>query len=46
LTTHPVVAGSGKRLFEPGDPQTRLTLVEGSITSKGNTMTTYAVKKG
>jgi dihydrofolate reductase len=42
LTTHPVVAGSGRRLFEPGDPQTRLTLVDSSRTSKGNTMTTYA----
>ena len=25
LMTHPVVAGSGRRLFEAGDPTTRLT---------------------
>ena len=33
LTTHPVVAGSGRRLFESGDPLTRLTLLESSTTS-------------
>ena len=44
LTTHPVVAGSGRRLFEPGDPRTRLRLLRGSTTSSGNTMLTYAVR--
>ncbi|WP_407344464.1 dihydrofolate reductase family protein [Pengzhenrongella phosphoraccumulans] len=41
LTTHPVVAGTGRRLFETGDPQTRLTLLDSSTTSKGNTITVY-----
>ena len=45
LTTHPVVAGSGRRLFEPGDPLTRLTLLESSTTSKGNTITTYGLRR-
>jgi len=44
LTTHPVVAGSGRRLFEPGDPQTRLTLLASSTTSKGNTIATYGLR--
>ena len=42
LTTHPVVAGSGRRLFEPNDPQTCLELTSASTTSKGNIMATYA----
>jgi dihydrofolate reductase len=41
LTTHPVIAGTGRRLFETGDPQTRLTLLDSSTTSKGNTITVY-----
>ncbi|RYV51111.1 dihydrofolate reductase family protein [Pengzhenrongella frigida] len=45
LTTHPVVAGSGRRLFEPGDPQTRLTLLDSSTTSKGNTIAVYGPRR-
>lgn len=41
LMIHPVVAGNGKRLFEPGDPQTRLKLVDSSITRSGNAILTY-----
>ena len=39
--THPVVAGSGRRLFQDGDPTTRLVLLDQSRTSKGNVITTY-----
>jgi dihydrofolate reductase len=35
LMTHPVVAGSGRRLFEAGDPTTRLSLTEQYRTAKG-----------
>ena len=41
LMTHPVVAGSGRRLFQDGDPTTRLVLLDQSRTSKGNVITTY-----
>lgn len=46
LTVHPVVAGPGRRLFEPGDPMTRLTLVDGEVTSAGNAILTYARRAG
>ena len=41
LITHPVVAGEGRHLFEPGDPTTRLKLQSSRITSKGNVVATY-----
>lgn len=44
LMTHPVVAGSGRHLFEPGDPVTRLTLTGSQITSKGNAILDYALR--
>ncbi|WP_072802060.1 dihydrofolate reductase family protein [Rhodococcoides yunnanense] len=44
LMTHPVIAGSGRRLFEPGDPPTRLELQSFRTTSAGNTITTYGVR--
>lgn len=46
LMTHPVVAGSGRRLFEDGDPLTRLALQDQSRTSKGNVISTYARLEG
>jgi dihydrofolate reductase len=47
LITHPVVAGQGRRhLFEPGDPVTRLDLLDCMRTSKGNVVTTYGVRAG
>jgi dihydrofolate reductase len=46
LMIHPVIAGSGRRLFGPEDPTTRLTLQESSITSKGNAILTYGVRGG
>jgi dihydrofolate reductase len=42
LMIHPVIAGSGRRLFEATDPTTRLELVESTITSKGNAVLTYS----
>jgi dihydrofolate reductase len=46
LITHPVIAGSGKRhLFELTDPTTRLDLVSSERTSKGNVVSTYALRK-
>ena len=44
LITHPVVAGSGRRLFEATDPLTRLELKRSVITSKGNVVVTYGLK--
>jgi dihydrofolate reductase len=46
LITHPVVAGAGRRhLFEPGDPATRLELLDCYRTSKGNVVSTYAPRQ-
>jgi dihydrofolate reductase len=44
LITHPVVAGAGRRLFEPTDPTTRLELRGNTRTSKGNVVSTYGVR--
>ncbi|HEU4668093.1 MAG TPA: dihydrofolate reductase family protein [Arthrobacter sp.] len=41
LMTHPVIAGSGRRLFQDRDPTTRLVLQDESRTSKGNVISTY-----
>ncbi|HQZ13541.1 MAG TPA: dihydrofolate reductase family protein [Devosia sp.] len=46
LITHPVIAGSGKRhLFDAADPTTKLELVSTERTSKGNVVSTYALRK-
>lgn len=42
LMIHPAIAGSGRKLFEPTDPATRLRLVDSTVTSKGNVLNTYA----
>ena len=45
LITHPVVAGEGRRhLFQPGDTVTRLELKASERTSKGNVVSTYALR--
>lgn len=45
LITHPVIAGGDRRhLFQPGDPTTRLHLVNELRTSQGNVVTTYSLK--
>jgi dihydrofolate reductase len=46
LMTHPVVAGTGRRLFEDGDPTTRLVLQDQRSTSKGNVISTYSRLEG
>jgi dihydrofolate reductase len=43
LTTHPVVTGTGRRLFDDGTDLTRLTLVDSAITSVGNAVLTYSL---
>ncbi|MBT2593948.1 dihydrofolate reductase family protein [Arthrobacter sp. ISL-72] len=44
LMVHPVVAGSGRRLFEDGDPVTRLELQDSQRTSKGNMVLSYRLR--
>ena len=44
LMTHPVIAGTGRRLFQDGDPLTRLVLQDQSRTSKGNVLSTYGLR--
>jgi dihydrofolate reductase len=46
LMTHPVIAGSGRRLFQDGDPTTRLVLQDERRTSKGNVVSTYGRLEG
>lgn len=46
LMTHPVIAGTGRRLFEDGDPATRLVLQDEQRTSKGNVVSTYSRLEG
>lgn len=41
LMVHPAIAGTGRKLFEPTDPPTRLRLVGSTVTSKGNVLSTY-----
>lgn len=42
LMVHPAIAGRGRKLFEPTDPATRLRLVDSTVTTKGNVVSTYA----
>jgi dihydrofolate reductase len=44
LMMHPVVAGEGQHLFEPGDPVTRLTLQHSRVTSAGNAILQYGLR--
>lgn len=44
LITHPVVAGQGRKLFDPADDTTRLELLDSSSTSAGNIVATYGLK--
>lgn len=45
LTVHPAVTNQGKRLFDESVPLTRLTLLEGTTTSSGNALLTYALRR-
>ncbi len=44
LTTHPVVADSGRRLFDGGVPLTRVRLLDARRTGTGNAILTYALR--
>ena len=44
LTVHPSVTDQGRRLFDESVPLTRLTLLEGTTTSAGNAVLTYALR--
>ncbi|WP_309106286.1 dihydrofolate reductase family protein [Arthrobacter sp.] len=44
LMIHPVIAASGKHLFEEGDPVTRLELQDSQRTSKGNMILSYGLR--
>jgi dihydrofolate reductase len=46
LMVHPVIAGSGRRLFNDGDPLTRLELQDSQRTSKGNVVLSYGLRAG
>lgn len=46
LMIHPVVAGSGKRLFQDGNALKRLNLVDTKITSTGVAILTYRPASG
>lgn len=41
LLIHPLVLGTGRRLFEEGIPKTELRLVESKTTPSGVTIATY-----
>jgi dihydrofolate reductase len=44
LTTHPVIAGTGRHLFDDTVPTTRLRLLNASHTSTGNAVLTYGLR--
>lgn len=44
LIVHPVVAGSGRHLFEADGPATRLTLLKAHHTTKGNALLSYGLR--
>ena len=44
LTVHPAVTPEGRRLFDESVPLTRLRLVDGTVTSAGNAVLTYALR--
>ncbi|MBA2699733.1 MAG: dihydrofolate reductase family protein [Nocardioidaceae bacterium] len=44
LIVHPVVAGSGRHLFEADSPTTRLTLLKARHTTKGNAILSYGLR--
>lgn len=44
LTTHPVIADQGRRLFEGDVPMTRLRLLHAKKTGSGNAILTYGLR--
>jgi RNA polymerase sigma-70 factor (ECF subfamily) len=45
LTVHPVTTDEGRRLFDESVPLTRLTLLDSAITSAGNAVLTYGLRR-
>ncbi len=45
LTVHPAVTGDGRRLFDESVPVTRLELVDHTVTSSGNAVLTYSLRR-
>lgn len=45
LTTHPVVTGEGRRLFDESTPLTRLELLESGTSELGNVFVTYGPRR-
>jgi RNA polymerase sigma-70 factor (ECF subfamily) len=45
LTIHPVAVGHGRRLFDESVPLTRLTLQDSTVTSAGNAVLTYGLRR-
>jgi dihydrofolate reductase len=45
LMLHPIVLGSGKRLFREGNPRTGLRLVDSKISGTGTVIATYAPQR-
>jgi dihydrofolate reductase len=45
LMIHPIVLGTGKRLFRDGNPKTPLRLVESTVSSTGVLIATYAPER-
>jgi dihydrofolate reductase len=46
LMIHPVVLGSGKRLFEGGGPRMRLRLIDSAVSTTGVLIVTYGMESG
>lgn len=46
LTTHPVLAGEGRRLFDDSVSLTRLRLISARQTAAGNAILTYGLRTG
>lgn len=44
LMIHPVVAGTGRHLFEPSDPLVRLELQDTTVTSRGTIIAAYGIR--
>jgi dihydrofolate reductase len=44
LLIHPLVLGTGRRLFEDGGPRTSLRLVESTVSTTGVLIATYQPK--
>lgn len=44
LTTHPVIAGTGRHLVDGEVPTTRLRLLDAATTSVGNAVLTYGLR--